>query len=290
MVAQLSMVRDMVKNFNWTIFLLLLCCIVSCNNGQRSNDVPPSNKVDDSTKRCFQIKSYDFLDRDFNKYYDNYLESQDSCFFRAFIRFYRDSIKIKSYRSFKNCFISSVSDNKLNLSFSIVGKTDQENQFFYAHYDIYELIFSTKNKLGSMVPFKNNALNDVMNVLLKIELPEKDFQRRRLFEVYLINLYYTIYDGIDEAPIPIFDRLLSRRQFIEKYKNRDNALMIEEKLPENINNKLIIFEIDYIGAVIFKYDFTPSGTVQIEEFIVPKVDRVKAFRPDVLPDYLDVCR
>jgi len=280
----------MLRTSKCTIFLLVLCCSVACDTKRHENDKVVNANVS-SEARCFQIENESFIERDFNRYYHNYLESQDSCFLRAFIHFYYDSIKMKSYRSFRNCYISSIRDYKLYFNFSIVKKRyGSDDSFFYGLYDVHDLIFSDKHKLGSLIPFKNDALNDIINFLLKGEMPDKPHVRRQLLELYLINLYYTVYDDLDDAPIPIFDRSLSFTQFIEEYKNRDNSAMIDKIVTEQVRDNLFIFEINYVGAIIFKVDFDSDGTIKIDEFLAPRIDRVKSFRSDGLPDYLDTCR
>jgi len=280
----------MIKVFNSTVLSLILYCIISCDSKQQIDSTQDGRDIDDTVNRCAQIGSYDFIDRDFKKYYHSYLDPQDSCFLRTFIHFYRDSIKEKSYRSFKNCYISSVRDYKLYFNFSIVKRHDSDDYFFYGLYDVHDLAFSTKYQLGSLVPFKNDALNDLINFLLKDRLPGMPHRRRQLLELYLTNLYYTIYDDMDDAPIPIFDRSLSLEKFIDKYKNKYNASMIETLFTEEVRDNLFIFEINYVGAIIFKVDFNQDGLIKIEEFIAPKIDRVKSFRSDGLPDYLNICR
>ena len=235
----------------------------------------------------FSAQDLTFINQDFEKYYKGYFEEQDSCFFRAFLNFYFDSTRYIPYRSLKECDISTIHDDQIVFDFSVIRRHKTNEYLFYGLYDIYELIHSNKIKLGSVVPFENKALNDVLNLLLDGNLPEYESLRSQLLKTYIISLYYCNFEGIDGVPAPIFSKTMSFDDFVDEYRNSDNSSLIDSLSISK--NQLFIFEVDYIGAVIFKYNFTSAAHVNIEEFIVPKTDRLKIMRSDGTPDYLRTC-
>jgi len=257
--------------------------LYGCSGKQESIKLESSS----ITTQNFSIIDPSFIERDFAKYYNGYFKNQDSCFFKAFVKFYFDSSRYIPYRSLKECDISTIHDDQIVFDFSLIRKHKTNEYLFYGLYDIYELIHSDKIKLGSVVPFENKALEDVLNELLKGNLPAYESLRAQMLKAYIVSLYYWNFEGIDGVPAPIFSKTLSFDEFVDKYRSHDNSSAIDS-LPAS-KKQLFVFEMNYIGAVIFRYDFTSDGHIMIEEFIVPKIDRIKVMRSDGTPDYLDSC-
>jgi len=272
---------------NYSIFTIFFCLgVFGCF---QNLDKAKGDSIHSRNDDVFTAQDLKFINQDFEKYYRGYFAEQDSCFFRAFLEFYFDSTKNIPYRSFDNIYIASIEDSQIMFNFSVIKMKDSNESFFYGLYDIYDLMFSNKVALGGVIPYQNAALNEVLNKLIKGKIPEYEGQQRKLLEVYLINLYYTSFHKMNEIPAPFFDRILSGTQLLEKYRNQQNATTLDSLIARKREN-IFILENDFFGAIIFEYHFDTERKIQITEYLLPKIDRIKQFLPDAMPPYLKSCR
>jgi hypothetical protein len=274
-----------------TLFFALIA-LLSCNGSNREvlNEVDKAdnnagNTIDPILKS--DVKST--INKDFHKYYTGYLKEQDSCFFRSSINHGYNTTEIAPFVFFNDCIMHHGVCEQIKLDFSIMKRIGSDSLYFYIHQDTYELTFSDKSTLGTIIHFNNAALNNILNSFIRLQTPIGEYERFPLLETYLTNIYFSSYEDFANVKHPFFDRTLSLGELNKNYRNKKNGVEFDELFKDKDTSRMLIFENRYFGSIIFRYEFLKDNTFRIEEFIMPKTDRVKQFLGDTVPDYLRPC-
>jgi hypothetical protein len=273
-------------------FTLGALLLQSCNGSNKK--IVSEMKVFDSTAEDnidpilkSDVKS--IVNKDFHKYYTGYLQEQDSCFFRFSINHEYNTTEIAPFVFFNDCIIHHGVCEQINLDFSIMKRMDSDSLYFYIHQDTYELTFSDKSTLGTIIHFNNTALNNILNSFIRLQSPIDKYERFPLLETYLSNIYFSSYGYFANVKRPFFDWTLSLEELTKNYRNKKNCVEFDELFKDKDTSRMLIFENKYFGAIVFRYEFLKDNTFRLEEFIMPKTDRVKQFLGDTVPDYLRPC-
>lgn len=269
--------------------LIASLSLMSCIDSSKNASTQPTSMKPKEEQPILETDVRSVVDRDFHKYYTGCFDKQDSCFFRTEINYEYDTTEVVPYFSFNNCIIHHGSCDQIKFDFSVLTKRDSEDLYFYGHYDTYELVFSDASYQGKIIPFNNIALNEILNQFIQLKRPPGEYERFTLLETFLTNIYFTNYYSFINVKTPFFEDTLPPGQFRSRYRNKENAVLFDQLFDKDNTNRMLIFENKFFGAVVFKYHFAENNSLKIEEFVMPRIDRVKQFLTDGLPDYLSPC-
>lgn len=229
------------------------------------------------------------VEEQFKETYDGNFNTQDSCLFRAYVNHEFTSNEIVPFNYFENCLIFHGTEQTISFHFLVLGSSDSTDLNFYGLYDIYALYFSESSNNGKIIPFRNGALSRILNRFIKLKTVPSDYQVFKVFNTFIMNMYSRNEHYAFNVNDPVFDKMLRNGEFRSRYRNSRNAESFD-KLFGNLDHEIVsIFEIDYIGAIVFKCIFNADGSFAVEEFVLPREDRVWVSRNDGLPDYADSC-
>jgi hypothetical protein len=203
------------------------------------------------------IKYDSLIVQSFNKYNLGVIKSFDSCFFvNSISEEYElnsnDFIRVKN-----EVKISSFSNVNLNFSFCLVRESDDDCSFFGA-FDYYKLSHPNSYDSAKLVYYDNLNLKDILNKFFKVESNLPSRQIRELLKSFLYQLYY---EKINDLDRPIF-----RDEF--KTSNLNAYLTIDEinLLGSLDSTRLIVFESEYYGLLVFRWEVTDKKIV-VDEYI-----------------------
>ena len=148
-------------------------------------------------------------------------------------------------------------------------------------YNDNDLLYNYTKKAKDSDWLENHQIQDWYRITRR--LYKKLLLRQRLtekIEGYIFNLYFTKFEDIPNANRSFFSRTRSLNYVISKYSEK-NEVLIKRELT---GKKLLIFENEFFGIIIFAVKETNGSAVQIDEFLIRPKNRIRQTRSGAHPN------
>lgn len=265
------------------VLIVLLAALLSCRSAVENYTGSSSGcgcaKV---TGKDIRLSVANYFSRQHKNYFNDRL---NECYFKSYINNEIDSVKNYPFFAFDSNLVYHDNFDILAFSYAVLKKRCSDSVYFYGHFDVDQLMFPASSDRGRIIEFDNAPLNELLNVFWH----PNQYSRDEFLNTFLTNLYFTNSPFTPNAKSPIFSRL-NYQTFAHEYKTDKNADEFDKLFPKKDRDTMFIFVNRYYGAIVFKDESSPTGPLNVQEFLWPAMEGVYVARNDGTPEYLKDCQ